>query len=497
MLNLTKKNVLSNFAGSIWVALIGFLFIPIYLKHLGAAGYGLIGLQTTLIASIAILDLGFGSAASREMARLGNGLSLAKARNLIFSLEVLFWAASFVISIFLYFLAPIIVDKWVNSQELDRGVQILSLQLIALSLFFNFPVALYSGCISGLMHQVALNIINIVFSTLRYGGAAYIVAYHGVGLEGFFAWQVIVVAFNVLCLKFYLSKQTADQTASSFDRQELKRISKFAIGVSGVNILGLLLTQVDKIILSKMLSLENFGYYMVAWTIGGAVYKLSFPIYNAVFPKLTQMYQSFSEQELSIFYQKSTQLMALVVVPITVFISIYSYDLILIWSGSELTATKVYKSASYLCLGIMINALTLIPYGLQLAMGWTQLALMTSVLSVIIYVPLVIGLTHFYEMPALAWFVMNLVSMLFACNYLYKKIFKNIKYEWYLYSVLVPILGSLIIFSLTKNIYVVQLSSFLNVIQMAAFLALGFVIIVFLMPYTRKEFFGILKGLRR
>ena len=57
-----------------------------------------------------------------------------------------------------------------------------------------------------------------------------------------------------------------------FQKQLLKGIWRFTAGMSGISILAVILTQLDKVILSKMLSLEMFGYYtlasMVAMSLG-------------------------------------------------------------------------------------------------------------------------------------------------------------------------------------------------------------------------------------
>ena len=51
----------------------------------------------------------------------------------------------------------------------------------------------------------------------------------------------------------------------------------------GITLVSLGLTQADKIVLSRLLPLEAFGYYTLAVTVSNALYKLSEPIMDAVF----------------------------------------------------------------------------------------------------------------------------------------------------------------------------------------------------------------------
>ncbi len=69
-MSLLKKNIAANFAGSIWQALIGLVFIPLYIKFMGIESWGLIGIFVTLQAIFGILDMGLSSTLNREMARL-------------------------------------------------------------------------------------------------------------------------------------------------------------------------------------------------------------------------------------------------------------------------------------------------------------------------------------------------------------------------------------------------------------------------------------------
>ena len=39
-----KRNLIANYVGQGWAALIGLVFIPLYIKYLGIESYGLIGL---------------------------------------------------------------------------------------------------------------------------------------------------------------------------------------------------------------------------------------------------------------------------------------------------------------------------------------------------------------------------------------------------------------------------------------------------------------------
>ena len=69
-MTLTTKNIIANFAGSGWSALMGLIFLPFYIRLMGAESYGIVGIFVSLQAIFSILDLGLSQTLNREMARL-------------------------------------------------------------------------------------------------------------------------------------------------------------------------------------------------------------------------------------------------------------------------------------------------------------------------------------------------------------------------------------------------------------------------------------------
>jgi len=59
--------------------------------------------------------------------------------------------------------------------------------------------------------------------------------------------------------------------------------------------------------------------------------------------------------------------------PISTFISLFSYEILLLWTQSALTAGKTYVLASILVWGTALSGLVNMPYKLQWAYGWTKI----------------------------------------------------------------------------------------------------------------------------
>src|ERR1035437_3091490 len=85
-----RRNAIANYLGQGWRAIMGLVFVPLYVRYLGIEAYGLIGIFAILQAWLGLLDMGMRPALGREMARFAGGAHNAQSiRDLLRSIEVI------------------------------------------------------------------------------------------------------------------------------------------------------------------------------------------------------------------------------------------------------------------------------------------------------------------------------------------------------------------------------------------------------------------------
>ncbi len=105
-----KQNILANYLGNIWTAVMGLVFIPLYLHFLGIEAYGLVGIFATLGAMFRVLDMGLSATLTRELPRLQvKRDSTQEMRDTVRTLEIIYWLVGTAIGIIVFLLAPPIV----------------------------------------------------------------------------------------------------------------------------------------------------------------------------------------------------------------------------------------------------------------------------------------------------------------------------------------------------------------------------------------------------
>jgi len=154
-MKLIKKNIVANFTGIAWQSLMGFIFIPIYIYFVGIESWGLIGIFAMLQTMSGLLDLGMSNTMSREMARLSamEGRE-QEMRNLVRTLEVIYWGVAIFAGIIVAALSPFIAHHWVKPGQLSPKAIEQAFLLMGLAITLQMPVGFYSGGLMGLQRQV-------------------------------------------------------------------------------------------------------------------------------------------------------------------------------------------------------------------------------------------------------------------------------------------------------------------------------------------------------
>lgn len=442
-----KKNIVANFTGSLWSALMGLAFVPFYIRLMGVESYGIVGVLVSLQGMLAILDLGLSQTMSREMAMLAvDRANSRKMADTARTLEILYWAIALGVAALIVLLSGFLAYHWLNPRHLSRNSLMQALWIMALVIGLRWPVAIYTGGLNGLQRQVVVNKLLAVFSTLQGAGALAVLHYVAPTIQAFFVWQAIVALLQVAALRAALWR-CLDSGSGRFSKAVLHGIWRFAAGMTGTSLVATILTQTDKILLSKMLPLAAFGYYTFATTVAGVVFRIIGPVFTAYYPRLTELVSKNELRELTDAYHQGSQLMAVTVLPVTFLLAFFSKTILELWTHNPDIVAHSFLLVSLLVAGNALNGLMHVPYALQLAYGWTKLAFYQNVVAVLVLVPAIYAATLRWGAVGAAgvWIVLNTGYLLISVQVMHRRLLKAEKWRWYLNDVGAPLLPSLIV----------------------------------------------------
>jgi O-antigen/teichoic acid export membrane protein len=446
---MVKKNILANLAGNIWSGLMSLIFVPLYIHFIGIEGYGLMGIFSSLLALFALFDMGLSSTLNREIARLSVQVNKnIEMRDLVRTLEIPYWGFGLIVAIIIILLSPLISYHWVNAKAMSPQSIRLAIILMGLAVAFQWPIAFYSGGLMGLQRQVLLNGINIVVATLRGLGAVIVLWLVSPTVEAFFIWQVAIFAVHVLVVAFFLWRSLPTASVRPcFRRDLLENIWRFAAGMTTLAITATVLRQTDKVILSRMLSLEQFGYYSLATVASMTLFRILGPIFESIYPQFTRLVEMGDENGVINLYHKSAQLVSVLILSSALIISFFSREILLIWTRNPITAGNTHLLVSILVMGTAFNCIIHVPYALQIAHGWTRLAFFVDAVSVLVLIPLMIILTKWFGAAGAAyvWVILNVGYVFISVPIMHRRLITKEKWIWYIQDLGRPFLAAIVV----------------------------------------------------
>jgi O-antigen/teichoic acid export membrane protein len=442
----TKINIAANFLGQGWRVLMSLAFIPVYIKYLGIEAYGLIGLFAVFQAWLGLLDVGMKPALSRDMARFSGGaVSSQSIWNLLRSIECLGLMIAFIVTIVIWLVSGWLASEWVQASKIPLLEIARAFSLMGFVAALSFIENIYSSVTTGLRHQVVQNAISGISATLRGVGAAILLKWTPT-ITAFFLWQGLISIITILVFMATVYRLLPPSPIKpSFSKEALASVWRFAAGMTSITLLALLLTQADKILLSRLLPLDKFGYYTLAGVVAGGLTFFAAPISTALYPRFTELYTIGDNAELCQAYHHGAQLVSVLMGAAAMFIIFFSEKILLIWTNDPITTSATAPILSVLALGTLLNGLMWIPYQMQLAHGWTSLAIKINLIAVTILIPLIFIVVPKYGAIGAAWVWVSLNSgyVLLGMHFMYRDILKSEKWKWYHHDIFVPLVAML------------------------------------------------------
>ncbi|GAV19745.1 colanic acid exporter [Mariprofundus micogutta] len=440
------SNIIANMTGRVVSTLLAIVFTPIYISLLGIEAYGLIGFYVSLQAALSFLELGLSYTCNRELARCsGQGRpAFQKMLDTLRSLEISYWCIALLIGFLLSLSAPVIASGWLDSREFSATYLEDVVLIMAWVIAMKWPVGLYSGALSGLQQQVSMNVALVVVSVLNWGGAALILWAYEPSIQVFFQWQLLVAIISAvlfLCLTWFHMPEGFMH--GHFSWKLIKRLLPFTAGVAANAIIGTILLQADKLILSAIVPLKIFAYYALASMMAEAVILLAAPISNAISPRMAQMVGANVKKSVMVtFFHLSAQSVNVLVVPLGLMLAVFSYEVLYSYTGSVEIAANASLALSIMAVAKILHANMLVPYSLQLAVGRLKLTVIINAISLCFFLPLVLVLAKSYGMEgaASAWLLVTLGYVFIGMPLILKQDLQGQWKTWILSNIFVPVL---------------------------------------------------------
>jgi len=442
-------NIIANLVGQVWTALLGVLFMPVYLRVMGGEAYGLVGVYISLQALWYTLDAGMATTLNRELARHDPvETSAQSARDTVRTLECLFLPLCVLTLMAAPIIGHLISTYWLKPVNMSQSEVSYAISILALAIALQWPSSFYAGGLAGLERQISQNIIQIVFSSLRWIVVIPLLIFTDSSIETFAWWQVLIAALQTLAARaIFFYKLPIPVRHARFQRSIAFSIRHFALGMLGIACVSFVLAQTDRIVLARILPLDAFGHYFLVATAAGALSRVFTPFFSALYPRYSRLVVQGNIEDLIVLYHRSNRVLAVIVSALAAIMVLYAEGILKLWTGDGFFAASNAQVFVLLVIGSALNGIMNLPYAIQLAYGYTRLSLLLNVFSIIWLVPMIWYLADRYGAlgAACAWPLLNLTYVSLGIFLMHRKILKGEMMKWYVADIILPSIFSVVV----------------------------------------------------
>jgi O-antigen/teichoic acid export membrane protein len=441
-----KKNIVANFGSQFYATAAALIAVPLYFKFMGAESYGLIGFFSMLQVFFNLLDMGITPTMARESARYNGGAISATAyRQLARALEGIFCIVALVGCFLFFILADPIAVHWLKASSIPINEVIGSLQLIAFIIALRWMGGLYRGVISGAERLVWLSIFNSIVTTFRFLLVLPLLIFISASTDTFFKYQlgVALVEFVILIYMAYkILPSVPKGTLAKWELAPLRPVLKFSLSIAFTSSVWVLITQIDKLLLSKILPLEEYAYFTVAVMLASGIMLVTGPISIAIMPRMTRLQAETKTDELLLIYRQTTRLVTILITPVTLMLVIFSAEVLWVWTGDRSIVDNSSDVLMLYSIGYAFLAVGAFPYYLQYAKGDLHLHLVGNAIFALLIIPSVIWLAINFGMRGAgwAWLLSNITYFLFWVPLVHYRFANGLHWDWLLKDIIKPFL---------------------------------------------------------
>lgn len=414
------KNTIYNLAGLGLPLLVAVFCIPVLIRELGDARFGLLTLIWAVVSYFGLFDLGLGRALTQLLAVAIVEKDEKRAGSLVATATALMAVLGIFAGILMALLASWgvgLIQSVPDRQEAINAVLWMSLAMPFIVLTSGFRGVLEARQAFGIV-----NAIRLPMGLFTFIGPVLVVVYGSAKLDAIAC--ILSVGRIVACVFhawYALNSLRKGCGKLLFQRMLLKPLCISGGWLTLSNIISPLMGYVDRFIIGGVISAAAVAYYTTPqeivtklWVVPGAMTAVLFPAFATNFKK--------QDEQNKLIFAKAVHWLFLMIFPMTLILAVFAREILTIWIGAEFAVQSTVLMQIF-CIGILINCLAHVPFTLIQGAGQPRITAIIHSIELPLFLVILWGLTLKFGVlgAALAWIlrmVADTLIMFIVCNHL-------------------------------------------------------------------------------
>ena len=358
--NLTSGRLLAqstawNLAGMVVPMLVALFAIPMLIDGMGKERFGLLAIIWMGVGYFSLFDLGLGRALTKLVSEHLGCETQADLGSLIWTALILLAFFGSIGAVALSILSPVLVTGLLQVPiELHREA-IAAFRILAVGI----PFVIITAGIVGLLHAHqrfgTVAAIRVPLGIVTFAGPLLTLQFSpSIAL----ATMALLAARLVALFVFFVATNTVRPELTNpewLDRSQVRPLVSFGGWLTVTNIIGPLMTYLDRFFIGAILGLTAVAYYVTPYEILSRLQMLPQAIMGVMFPAMASA-NSGDKSRLVKLYLHSSTVIYWSMLPVTSCIFLLSPEALLVWLGEDFRDEAV-PVVHWLATGWIINTL--------------------------------------------------------------------------------------------------------------------------------------------
>jgi O-antigen/teichoic acid export membrane protein len=386
------RNVMFTSGAWLLPAVIAVVAVPITVRGLGPAAYGVLGYVGAVTGYFAVMELGFSSGTTRFLSMFvtkGEGRAM---RGLMRFVVAWFGAAGLIGAAAMWVLAPWLIGTLKNVPSSLVPDSVLAFRLGGVGFAFMMLASVFALVPEAFLRYDLLSGVNVIIGSLTFGGPAVIVL-AGYGLVSVMAFTAIMYAAALLTWSIIALRliRTVPDEGPGFE-QYRGELFKFTQSTGANRVWSIVQNQTNAVVVGIAQGATQVAFFKVPSIISDRVNELLGRMASVLLPTGSQLAAEGEHDEIVALYERSSRLFFLLNAAATGVVVVFAIPLLSHWIGPRYAVAGA-AALSLLTLAQCINATSMSASLLNLSLGRPRVNLVASVINSIINLGTVYFLT--------------------------------------------------------------------------------------------------------
>ncbi len=414
MSGIKRRHFFFNLGGIVAPILVALAAFPVIARYAGAERLGFMSLAWTVVGYLGLLDMGLSRVVVRRVAQARDAQSIAIERKLVATITLRLFLISLPVAAMLALLVPIDLLLGNNTDLNLRAEAQVAWWIICGTLPVAVLTAVLAGVLDGRQWFGLANVFRVVFGTWSFIAPMVVVVFLEPTLPAMIA-TVAVGRFLAVVAHGIAAHRALP--AIAHDQESALRVPALTpVLIEGgwltiTNIVGPVMTRLDRFIVSSVVSLAAAAYYSVPQELALRMLLMPMVAASTLFPTFARAHADEDEERQRHVAGRGLMAILTLSLPMALALALLSPPVLNVWMSAEFAARSAVPAA-ILAIGMYAMSVGQVPYLAIQATGRADLTAKLHLAELPIFIIALVWLTRAFgiEGAAIAWSARGLID---------------------------------------------------------------------------------------